>query len=294
MSLLDEVLGLGYAGYAKVGEYFVLLDPSSTEEADNLQRANGPLSTELSSGIGSFYTRSRRSLKANLTCPMTKNSLLAALKYTVDWRLQEQEPGPIDLEVFYAHQEGYRSSQAYVDSVSLGAGSGELGKVSFQIQTWTWEWEGGQDPTPATNQAFDPRGDEHLLIPHWAACVQHTGMGGFSMTGWSLEANNNWQYKALLEGSKQRPPNPRVIFPGPLELSMNTEFLARRNDRPEEIGEINLNIDHPRTSQTLMTLTLPRMVRESCNPMGVGSRDEPIKWSARWQAEFEPPTLSVN
>jgi len=282
MVSFNEILGLGYSGYAKLDSEYLLLEPSSVIDEENLFKGGGPVSTQYVSGIGGPTVKQRRKLAINLTCPMTRQSFSMALLHSMKIRNQEILPYPFPLDLRVASGEGYQSDYAYLDSVSLTSSAEHLASLQFQISAWVWQERDGAE-LDREGQAFNPR--EHEVLPGWKVCLTHSGISGETIS-WSLSLNNNWQYKRLAEGrgflpQDYGPPNPRIITPGPLDATIELMTLARPGVRPASRGSAQIQIS-AQNGDSLWDFTFLETVREARNLESLGTANGLVLWKTTW------------
>lgn len=292
MSFLDDILGMGFSGYARLDNRYFFIDPSNVSESENLTKsANANAGAGISVSVGQPVSRQRRSLDISLSTPLSQESMSAALDTCVLWR-SEGSPGRAhDFELVVAGGEGFRCQNseevptAYVESVTINSDAESIATVSFTIKAWTWFESTSTGSTPRVSSALSPFDDKYAVIPGWLACCEHTGTTGFSVNGWSVTMNNNWQYRALLEAAKSQPPDPRVIYPGPLDVTMDIDLVAERDTKPAESGTGRMLIGNPNNTSgdDLFDVVFPTMVRDPQRSYGnFATPNVPVAWRSSW------------
>jgi hypothetical protein len=278
MGVLDEVLGVGYTGYAKIGGKYVLMTPSDISEEENLQKSDAPHSTEESTHIGSIPTLDRRALKGSLSFVATPSSVPLIKDLTYGYRNAGISTAPpIPLEIYAANREGYRTDSAYIESVRLDSQPNTLVNITVDFTAWVWEDIFATDSTPRYQKIIDPWAAEHKPIAAWESCANIDATASKEVS-WNLTLGNNWVYQQMLEGYTQ-PPNPRLIYPGHFEVVFSIKWLAKKNDRPKDITDGTIHIG----SNPEFTITLPKMVRDPSRKMsGIGEKNSPIHWDAQY------------
>jgi len=292
MSLLDTVLGLGYSGYAIVAGKPILLNPSNPTENDNLIKSSGSYATDAALANGQLPTRDRRSLTVNLETYVTPDSasLIRTLTYAFRTNAGILPVPEVPLELVMANREGY-SGLGHVDSLTISAQENSLTTMSIAMTLWVWTdlFPPVVEPgTPRVQKILPPFSDVHKPIASHNALV-FPGMivGPSVVTGWQLVLTNNWQYVQLLEGTFVAP-NPRLIYPGPLDSQVSLTWLARNDDRPLESGDFRMKIGVP---TPVIETRIPRMVRDpNRSPTGVGAQNEAVRWTASYYALGAVPT----
>lgn len=294
MSMLDEILAMGFSGYATINGTPLPLLPMEPSEEDNLQLSSAPFTTNSSFAVGQMVARDRRALRLSMSTYLCKALVGFPRDLTYGpWRDQIaiDSVTPALIKVFLGNGEGY-DAKAYIDSVSITVQENSL--VGLNITATAWEWEDliAGTPTLPTQKALEPFSNEYKPIPHWLMILESSVVGSSTVLNFSVNFNNNWQYEQLLEGYSSVP-NPANIYPGPLEIDLTMSWLAKRSDRPKETGNALIRVRDPiqfPTLQDLLTLTIPLMTRTSRSARGVGDGNSPVRWEASYLVLETKPT----
>lgn len=293
---LIDVLGLGYSGYVKVDDTYLLLLPSSADEQDNNLKSSGSVSTLVSESAGTTPASDRRSLKVSLSVVMTPAAAAVIAESTFQFRRSESLRNPQSLLVVIANGEGYQTAEAYCDSCSISSQDGQLCSAQLEFTAWIWEDLEGHE-LERVQSAFLPFNEpEHQPIPHWAACVEMGAQPGNCM-GFDLNLNNNYYYGQLLEAAAG-PPNPRLISAGPLDLTFTYRTLAVRGSRPAEAGSFNITFGcqpaGPVDAAPVYRYNVPFVYRDPNRTLNsYGQADGVVAWQALWYALGAMPEMDV-
>lgn len=287
------LLGDGYSGYASLnGVYLPLLASDPTEE-ENLILSNAAFSTSTSFGVGQMAASGRRCLKFTLNTHVSPKSVSLIKEFTYGpWRDNASIDNilPIPFTLVPAGQEGY-DGRGYIDSVQISAAENSLIQVSFVITSWVWIDLNDTTALLKERTLFHPSDDSYKPVPSHMSLVEHTAISINSIPlSWSLTLKNNWKYEQLCESFYSTAPNPRHIYPGPLDVTLTMAWLGRKSDRPRETGSVNIQIlDQLRTTVgtkvSLLPIRIPLMYRQPSRvPQGTGEPNQPIRWSASYSA----------
>lgn len=288
MSVLDNILGLGYAGAAVVNGTPLLITGSSASEKDNLMQSQAAPSNMLSLATGRIPVRNRRTLEVNLTCVGTYAAMQQALYQTVQWRALGLTASPCSMIINLANGEGYTSTEAWVQSASISVQENALTQVSFNIITYIWTDSGAAMSTPGIQQVINPIALVNQPIPHWACIVNNAIYHPGVVTSFSLNMTNDYKFHSLCEATVG-PPHPRVVTPGRLNLSVQMTTLALRGARPSDraTGATFLMGAGPTT-----TLVIPLMTRDDRSTQSFGEQNGAIRWQSTWKAFGNSPVAS--
>jgi hypothetical protein len=288
-SYLDEILGLGYSGYAIVQGTPILLLPSSPTENENQRKAEGAYSTDPARASGPLPVRHRRSLNLNLTTPLNPASIPLIKSLTYGWRnfLTADLVSEVPLRAIISNGEGYEGS-GYLDELSLqvSASNDAPPTISMSFTLWVWNDLYNIQPTPKAQRILDPFSPDYKLIPSWQTIPTFTGIENSIATDWSLSLANNWTYQPFLGGYLE-PPNPGLIYPGPLDCKLNITWFAKKASRPPDVTAAVLKLG---TNPTISTINIDRLVRDPQRAAtGWGSINEIVKWTATYYATENVP-----
>lgn len=287
---LDEILAMGYSGYATINNTPIPLLSSSVAEEDNLINSSDPFSTVAELAAGTMVAKDRRALRITLNTELSQSNLHLIGDLTFGpWRNSTSitSATPTEINIYKGSGEGYKSS-SYVDRVSLKVGN--AGAITFSIQATAWVWTDLNAGTVAQKQGFGVQTyqNQYKPVPHWLGTIDTNLVPSSSNNGtvleWDLNLNNNWQFDHLLEATLE-PPNPAQIYPGPLEGDLSLKWLARKDCRPKESGNAIIRIKDPssRAHPDILTINLPLLVRESRNTDALGEGNSPVKWEASYK-----------
>lgn len=286
ISSFQDILAMGYGGYAVINGTPIPLLGASANEEDNLILSSGPIATSSNLAAGVVASKDRRALRISLNIPLSPAilHLIPDLSYGT-WR-SSSSIGLSSATSIIVHKgsgEGY-NAQAYVDSVSLSVSQNSLVTLSISATSWVWEDMSSISPIPRFVRGLDPSSSGYKPIPNWLALISTDILSNQSvLTDWDLNLNNNWEFEHLLEATFE-PSNPPQVYPGPLEGDLGLKWLATRNERPLEAGSaiITLNDPNPGSHPTLLTISIPKLVRESRTTSGLGVPNDPLLWEASY------------
>lgn len=294
---IQQILGLGYAGAAHIGPAWVLLMPSSAEEADNLTKSAGTTSTDIAFATGQIPVRQRRALNLTLNCLLTPSSAGLIHTTTFDWRNNQLTLSNGPVTVFLANQEGYYTPEAYVNSVSLSVQENAIATIAFNITAFLWSDYYAFTGVPRSQAAFIPyNNSDYQPIPHWLVQVSNTSQPGV-VTDFNYTLNNNWQFGFLAEATPA-PPTPRMITPGPLDIDLNLTTIAYGNTRPlDQAVDVQIQIGGGTVAGiglAKLIINHPFMYRDPSRQItGFGSQNEVLKWQANWKCFRQAPSFLV-
>lgn len=283
--IMDEILGLGYSGYARLGTHFILLEPSTVEEQDNLTQSEMATATTVSLASGKVPYRERRHLDISIKTPLTRESWLVFREAFLDWRNGNfLAPVAHTARIVLANEEGYDCAEIYWDTASIGCQEGENISLDLSGKCFRWTDLNGT-PTPQYQAAFVPFYDPaYQPIPHWNSTVAHSGVYG-TILAYDLSFNNQWRFLSLNEATPG-PPTPRVVHAGALLTEMSVTELASYAQRPAEYGDVTIQFGvgfGGMVSITPFSLRLPFVYRyPSRQGVGLGEGNRPIQWQSRW------------
>ncbi len=296
---LEQLLGMGYSGYAQVGSYFFRLIGGQTDEDDNLIRVDSSYASDSYSANGQIPTLNRRVLKISLSFEFTPSLATFVRDAFISWRSVYNEGAPaFPVRLIVARGQGYYSDEAYVDSLSVSNPENALTTGQLQLTCFVWNYLDG-DPALAklASPAYDPFAIENRPIPHWSNCAEISSLDAVCKS-WNLDLQNNWQYTYLLEGNRvvDQAPNPRLIYPGPLDSTLKISMLAKIARRPPEASPATIQMTLPRPEGRLnvMKLQYPMMVRYPNQAYsGFGSANTPITWETAYYSLGQVPLWSI-
>jgi len=284
----DDVLGLGFAGFAKIDDVFLMLNASSAIEEDNLMKSAGAVSTVISRAAGQTPVRDRRGLSLTLSSDLTPLTADLIARTMYDWRRSNLLGNTHEVEVSIAGGEGYTTTEGYVESVSMSSPQGALCSVSFTIRSWSWTDTTGVELQREAS-AFLPFNDPNFQpIPNWDTEVEFDAQPGECLE-FQLDLDNNWFFGELLEGTRL-PPTPRFISAGPLILNFTYTTLAKKGERPAESGSPKITLGgspslgaNPAVPEKV--IEIPLVYRDpSRQLMSFGEQNGVVRWQASWQA----------
>jgi hypothetical protein len=272
---------MGFSGYAVLDGVPLLLLPSGPQEAENLIKSSGAYSTDPGANAGPIQVQNRRALSFNLTTHLSINTAPLIKKHGYAWRSLAFIDNyiPPTAKLILANGEGYEG-QAYIETITVGAQVEQLAAVTFGITFWIWQEVRSTEPTPKQALAVNPTDPANRPIPYWQTIPESTCMGAEAIPqSWNLSLNHNWQYHTFQTASLV-PPNPALVYPGMLEAKFDVTWLARRNDRPRNVGQATIKLG---TNPEVLKITLPKLIRDpQLTPQGVGAANDPIRWSASY------------
>jgi len=281
-----ELLGLGYAGFAKVDTVFLMLTGGGAVEEDNLVKSPGAVSTEISRSVGQVPVRDRRSLAITLEAELTPSSAELVKEATLDWRRSGLLAKTHEVEISIANGEGYTTDEAYMETVAITSPQGGLCTVTFVMRAWKWTDTAGIEH-PREQSAFLPFDkSEFQPIPNWDTTVEFNGQPG-TPTDFSLNFNNNWYFAQLLEARKE-PPDPRVITAGPLDIIFNLVTLAERGQRSLESGTPKITFGGsvklgPKNAIPETVFDIPLVYRDPDRTLqSLGTQNGVVQWAVGW------------
>ena len=302
MAILEDIAGLGYSGYCKINNVFVPYNPSSVSESDNHIEAEASIGNNPSHPMGRIPVRSRKSLDVTISTDITLTTLELLNTELLTPRFNGSVYYETPLEIVSARGLGYKTTEAYLESVSLSATPESLGTMDFTFKAWVWE-EMDFDPLisgsvgpKVSSQVFSVLGQDHYPIPGWQTKFESSGQSGDCLD-WSVDFNNNYTYKTFCEATTI-PPNPRLVYKGRLECTFSTSTLTEKDNRPEECTDIKFTFGGscPNTSARYIParyLDILEAYRNSRSMSGYGSQDELVRWTADYSALGQTPVLST-
>jgi hypothetical protein len=292
----DEILGLGYTGYAVMDGLPLLLNGSSVQEQEVfIKSAVGP-STTNQTATGEPAVRSRRILNLQLNFAGNRNALLLALRYHLSWRANPTTPYNFTLKLRTGDKEGYDTLETFMQSATISAPAEQLVTVSMNLVSYTWnDISQISPPNRISPTALNPLLPELAPIPYWMCTMNHPGMVGTPLE-FSLALQNNWQFVTLAEATPG-PPHPRVISYDRLTAELSCTSLAQRGARPgDNANDVVLTYGGGETAGTTFpttTVTLPFLYRDpQRSPAGVGEQNSPLKWTTSWSVLGANPTFT--
>lgn len=282
-ALLDTIVGMGYAGYAVIAGTPIPLFPSNPNESENQIKSSGAYSSDPSIANGNLPLRNRRSFVATLSTIVTPATVNLIPSLTYNWRTYDlidtlQE---VPIKVILANGEGY-SGTGYIDNINLSADPTKLVTLDITHTLWVWKDDYSMDLNPRLQSALLPLSDPYKPYSGWQTSIVTDAVSSRStITSWELTLNNNWQYRAFLGGYLQ-PPNPSMVYAGPLEATLNLNILAAKADRPAPVVSTKI---HFGTNPSILTINIDRMIRDpGRQPIGHGDPNNPINWSVSYYA----------
>jgi len=161
-----NLLGLGFAGAAVIDGLPILLLPSSATEDDNHIKSQGTITNVISQAAGEISAPDTRSLSKSITAVLTPTSALLAKIACLNWRNVNALGNRHIVALNAASGEGYITSEAYAESVSINVAENSLGTVTFTFKSWNWiNTLGGV--TPVFQRLIDPLPPNLQPIPNW-------------------------------------------------------------------------------------------------------------------------------
>lgn len=292
------ILGMGFTGYAIFDGLPLLLLPSDPTEEDNLIKSEGAYATVPAFASGPVPARDRRALRSTVSTVFVPRLAPIIARTCYDWRINDDEPPVFPLTVVPSNDEGYETTRAHVDTVTVSSQEDALVALQLGITTWVWNDLQSLGPTEKVRTYPFPQtlsganfleDSEYKPVPHYHARLLFPGAFDGDpdpiVLNWSLTFTNNWQYLQLLEG-EVLPPTPRLTYPGRLDVQLNVTWLARRNLRPREGGfDAIVEIGDPPVYRALFR----RMIRDNRTPANTGTQSEPIEWTATFYLLGEVP-----
>ena len=296
----DDIVGLGYGGYAEINGHGIWLTGGSPGEQENHIKTAGSVSTDISLATGQRPTRGRRSLQVSLQADLTTEAVRAFEECVVNIRASlGAAASPQLLFVDVAGGEGWTTSHAYCDSVTISVPNQGLGSITFDFTAWTFsEITGTQQCTARTRQGIASFSSQNAVIPMWGTCVSfpESAQPGQSME-FNLNCRNNWQYRQLLQANSQ-PPNPSLVYPGELAIDFNYVTLAEPGRRPEcRNGSATTISFGPYNSPwgpiNTTAITIQDLYRDPQRELtSLGEANGMVHWNVNWQALGAIPTMS--
>jgi hypothetical protein len=290
-TLLD-LLGLGYSGYAVVDGIYLPLLASSVVEQENLIKSNSPVSSFDRLSAGQIPVLDRRQLKVSLKTVLTQATVNLIARSTFEFRGDETLAYPQSMTVVIANGEGYTTVEGYCESCTINSQTNSLCMASLEYVVWVWDDLYGNAPQ-RSQAAYLPFGDPYYQpLPHWAVCVSHSGQSG-SCLGFDLSLKNNYHFGQLLEVNSQAP-NPRVVSPGPLDVTFSYKTLAQANMRPDTTGTAQIRFgckkSGPVDSQPKFSYNFPLFYRDPSRSLsGLGEADGVVGWEVVWSLIGDMP-----
>lgn len=296
---LEDLLGMGYSGYARVGDYYFRLTGGRSDENDNLIRPDSSFASDSFSANGQVPTINRKILQIDLNFEFTPSLANFVYDAFIGWRTVYNQAAPaFSMEIVVARGQGYRSSEVYVESLSLSNQTDSLTTGQIKLTTFVWDYLDGDPEWKKFNfPAYDPFAINNRPLPYWSNCATVENFDAVC-NSWNLDLQNNWQFRSLLEGqlNPQQPPNPRLIYPGPLDSTLNVSMLAKIGRRPPEASTatVQLRLPRPEGLQSVMKLVYPQMIRYPNQAYsGLGQSNSPIRWETAYYSLGQVPIWSI-
>lgn len=289
MNPLEDLLGMGYSGYAILDDVPMFLRPSSVVENDNHQKSEASFSTNHMITHGNLVARDRKSLTIDLEthyCPAIAG-LVKKHSYG-EWRehLNIDMTGPLQATIVFCNGEGYQCS-LYIQKIEISCANNSLVTVKFSCTSWFWQDLLSNQVQPREGFELLPFSEEYNPVPFWKTTIEtsvyNTNAVVFS---WNLSFDNHWEFDQLLQGTIFAP-NPQMVYVGQLETTLTLSWIALRSTRILDSGSFSLKIG---TEPVITQIEFPLMHCEGTRkPNPLGSPNEVGKWEATFKTLGHSP-----
>jgi hypothetical protein len=268
--------------------------PSSAVENENLIKSSGATTTSIPTAQGDIPTRDRISLNISVTVPMSRDALLVFDSAFFQWRRLGQNGRSHTIRFVVANGEGWTSDEAYVVGGGLSSPEGDLGTVSFEIVAYKFSRISRDVNTDPETPCDCSLGNANLaVLPNWCTTVDHSGQPGTCLS-FDVTTDNSWNFQQLLEATA-RPPTPRVIAPGALQLGLSYTTLAERNilNNVDDSASVSLLLggcDQGHANVPLTTFVIPLMYKDpNSSYSGVGEQNTVSRLTVGWSVLGQAP-----
>lgn len=292
------ITGLGFITSAQLNGYWLKMLPSTFEEQDNIIQDDGSYGTDPELTVGVVPARNRRLLQISLSFELTPNTVNLLGECCINWRTFAGITVAPALEISFLTNtgEGYSSTAFYAESFSISVQERSLVSVQISGKAWIWEELSGTVELVRLSEPFDPTDPSHSPIPYWRTQWSCPGTPGVCQS-WAINFQNNWQFEQLLEGSLESvtpmfPPDPRLVYPGRLDIGCEVTTLSLVNETPTEVISPTIFIDS-KEGQRLMQIDIPTMIRVSRSRGGWGEPSGKILWRCSYSGYGSTPTLTT-
>jgi hypothetical protein len=298
--IAEEVYsGLGYSGYALVQGIPIPLLPGNATENENIIKSSGAYHYDPFWAVGEVPVKNRRSLSLTFSTFICKRTMPIVKLLSYDWRSSPDKMDNVSetqFSLYPAVGEGY-DGFGYVDEITMSGAPDAL--VSLNITMTTWVWKEVQAPQswrlPYGAGVIAPFTDVYKPIAGWQTIPSFSVISDQAIPmSWTLTLRNNWQYQSFLAGYTQ-PPNPALITAGDLDVIFTMSWLAVRNSRPLESGNLRLQIGGTPIGMSpsiapLDVIYIDKLIRDPQRSFaGTAEPNGPIRWEASYYVQGSLP-----